>query len=76
MLERNDQNVQKRKAGEFGKDDRIRVDSIIRSFFGGGLLFGALYIMAPPSLRWFMGFEPVVPGREKYLERLRDLEQG
>ena len=75
-LLRTDQNVQRRHMGESGKDERFTLGSFLRSFLGGGLMFGALYVMAPPSLRWFMGFEPVVPGRELYLKQQSDLEHG
>lgn len=57
------------------RHERFTLGSFVRSFIGGGLLFGALYAITPPWCQSAMGFEPIVPGRELILEKMRNLER-
>ena len=61
---------------ERGVNDKMEDHSIWRSAIGGTVLFGGLYLAAPPFLRAAMGFEPVVPGRKTALKALAELEGG
>ena len=56
-------------------DDRLKARALARGAAGGAVLFSGLYVMSPANLRYAMGFEPVVVGRERAIKAMCKAEQ-
>ncbi len=57
-------------------DDRLKGRALARGALGGAVLFSGLYVMSPSWMRYAMGFEPVIVGRERAIKARYDKERS